>query len=137
MTALIWSPFKYIKPRHCQINLNFVTKVKLKSCENTQIDISTHNFNISSLPKDCPCHTNCSNGCACPEIDVLGNSYCPRPPTADKDCLEQYGDISAECRDVCTNTAYYCSVACKGDQEKFAISTAILGKIMVKPISHS
>jgi len=67
--------------------------------------------------EDCPCHTNCPNGCACPPEDTFGNQYCPTLPIADPDCLEDFGEISQECRDSCTNDAYLCVSKCYGETD--------------------
>ena len=66
---------------------------------------------------ECPCHTNCPNGCRCPKADVLGNSYCEEGPEANQECLEDFGDVSKACRDVCTNEAFVCSNSCDADQD--------------------
>ena len=68
--------------------------------------------------KDCPCHTDCANGCACPEENTLGNSYCPiGVPEPDEDCLEQHGDVSKQCRDKCTSDGYYCTIWCADNEQ--------------------
>ena len=67
----------------------------------------------------CPCHNKCPNGCPCygdwecGDPEVNGRDFCPGElPEPDRDCLDEYEDLVAECVNPCLNESYQCAVQC-------------------------